>query len=189
MHALKRVGISGAVLLGGAVLLVSALPATAGAARAPAIKGIGALNCAASGKVKFDPSLAGSSSSTAVKVTITLGGCTGSNAGATVSGGHVTGTVTGTPAGDCGVSTFTTSGTLTVTYVVKPGHPQLKPTTLSFNQVQAVDNDPGFQGSLSGAVTAGSFTNDGSFLDLQSAAGTPCSAKWKAGATSTFELG
>jgi hypothetical protein len=178
-----------AVLLPGAVLLVTAGPVAAGAAGAPAIKGIGALNCASSGKVKFSPALGGSSASTSVKVNINLTACHGSNAGARVASGHVSGTVTGTPAGDCGVTEFTTTGTLTVTYDVKSGHPALKATTLSFNQVQSEVNDPGFEGQVSGAVTAGSFSDDGSFLDLQSAAGSPCAPKWQPGATSTFEEG
>jgi hypothetical protein len=187
MNTLKRVGV--ALLVAGPVLMVAAGPVSAGAASIPAAKGVGTLNCGATGKVKFSPSLDGSSASTAIRVAIDLVGCGGSNAGATVTGGQVTGTLTGTPAGDCGNTSFQTSGTLTVTYDVKSGHPKLKPTTLSFNEVQSETDDPGFEGQVSGAVTAGSFPNDGSFLDIQSAVGTPCSAKWKAGATSSFEEG
>ena len=189
MNALKRVGVT--LLLAGPALVAVAGPVSAGAAAAPAAKGIGTLQCAAAGKVKFNPALGttSTSTSTSVKVAVSLTGCHGSNAGATVAGGQITGTLTGTPAGDCGNTSFNTQGTLTVTYDVKSGHPKLKPTTLSFNAVQSVTDDPGFEGQVSGAVTGGSFPNDGSFLVIQSAAGTPCSAKWKAGATSSFEEG
>jgi hypothetical protein len=187
MNALKRMGVT--LLLAGPALVIVAGPVSAGATAAPAAKGIGTLQCAVSGKVKFNPALGGSSTSTSVKVDVNLSGCGGSNAGATVSGGQITGTLTGTPEGDCGNTSFSTQGTLTVTYDVKSGRPKLKPTTLSFNAVQSVTDDPGFEGQVSGAVTGGSFPNDGSFLVIQSAAGSPCSAKWKAGATSSFEEG
>jgi hypothetical protein len=187
MNALKRAGVT--LLLAGPALVIVAGPVSAGAATAPAAKGIGTLQCAASGKVKFNPALGGSSTPTSVRVAVNLTGCAGSNAGATVAGGQITGTLTGTPAGDCGNTSFSTQGTLTVTYDVKSGHPKLKPTTLSFNAVQSVTDDPGFEGEVSGAVTGGSFPNDGSFLVIQAAAGSPCSAKWKAGATSSFEEG
>ena len=187
MNPLKRVGVT--LLLAGPVLAVMAGPVSASAAASPSVKGIGALNCGVSGNVKFTPPLSGSSASTAVKVSITLKGCSGSNAGATVAGGKVTGTLTGTPAGDCGVTAFTTTGTLTATYEVKSGHPQLKPSTFSFNQVQSSAQDSGFEGQVSGAVTKGSFSDDGSFLDLQSTAPSACGAKWKAGAGSNFQEG
>jgi hypothetical protein len=187
MNALQRVSVT--LLMAGPALVALAGPVSAGAVAAPAVKGVGALQCAASGKVKFNPALGSSSISTSVTVAVDLTGCHGSNAGATVAGGQITGTLTGTPAGDCGTTSFSTQGTLTVTYDVKSGHPKLKPTTLSFNAVQSVTDDPGFEGQVSGAVTGGSFPNDGSFLVIQSAAGTPCSAKWKAGATSSFEEG
>jgi hypothetical protein len=73
--------------------------------------------------------------------------------------------------------------------VVKSGHPQLKPSTFSFNQVQSSTQDTGFEGQVSGAITKGSFPGDGSFLSLQSSASSACGAKWKAGAGSTFEEG
>jgi hypothetical protein len=189
--ALKRVGVAAAVpvLLAVPGLLLAAAPAGAGAANAPAVKGIGTLNCGTTGKIKFIPALGASSTPTAIKVVITLIGCSGSNAGATVSGGHITGTLTGTPAGDCAASAVSTTGTLTVTYVVKPGHPSLRASTLSFNQVQSFSSGTSFQGEVTGAVTAGSFFNNGSFLDLQATQSSPCGAKWSAGAGSTFEEG
>ena len=115
-------------------VMVMAGPVGAGATSTPALKGIGALSCGATGKVTFRPSLNGSAIPTAIKVAVNLVGCSGSNAGATVAGGQVTGTLTGSPEGDCGVTRFRSTGTLTVTYDVKSGHPKLKPTTLSFNQ-------------------------------------------------------
>jgi hypothetical protein len=188
--ALKRVGAAAAVpvLLAGAGLLVAAAPAGAGAASAPAVKGIGTLNCGISGKVKFMPALGASSTTTAVKVNVTLKACSGSNAGATVTGGTISGTLTGTPAGDCAASGFSTSGTLTVTYDVKSGHPSLKPSTLSFNNVRSF-GDADFEGEVTGAVTAGSFFDDGSFLDLQSTQSSPCGAKWTTGGSGSFEEG
>ncbi len=42
---------------------------------------------------------------------------------------------------------------------------------------------------MSGGVTAGSFSNNGSFLDLETTQSSPCAAKWKAGATSSFQEG
>ena len=133
------------------------VPSTRGTTAAPAVKGVGAMQCTVSGKVKFNPALSSTSTPTAVKVSFTLTGCHGSNAGKTVSGGQVTGTLTGTPTGDCGVSQFSTSGSLTVTYTVKSGHPKLTPTTLSFNTVQAVENDT-VEGQVNGTVTAGSIS-------------------------------
>ena len=99
MNALKRVGV--ALLLAGTVVLVIAGAATAGATSAHAVKGIGTVNCALSGKVKFSPPLSSTPATTAVKVKVTLGGCTGSNAGRTVTGGHITGTLTGPQGGSC----------------------------------------------------------------------------------------
>jgi hypothetical protein len=189
--ALKRVGATVAVpvLLAGAGLTIAAAPAGAGAANAQAVKGIGALNCGTTVRIKFNPALGATSVSTAIKVNVTLTGCSGSNAGATVTGGQITGTLTGTPAGDRAASAVSTTGTLTVTYVVKMGHPSLKPSTLSFNQVQSFSDDIPFQGEVTGAVTAGSFFNDGSFLDLEATQSSPCGAKWTAGAGSSFEEG
>jgi len=187
MNALKRVGVT--LLLAGPVLAVMAGPVGAGAAGAPALKGIGTLNCGMSGTVKFSPSLNGSSAPTTIKFAVTFNTCSGSNAGKTVSGGQVTGTLTGTPAGNCGNSAFSTTGTLTATYDVKSGDPTLKPSKFSFNQVQSELGSPGFEGQVSGAITGGSFENNGNFMNFQSAAGTPCAAKWKAGATSQFEEG
>jgi hypothetical protein len=189
--ALKRVGAAAAVpvLLAGAGLLVAAAPSGAGAASAPAVKGIGTLNCGIGGKVKFTPALSESSStSTTVVLSVTLKACSGSNAGATVTGGTITGTLTGTPAGDCASSGFSTTGTLTVTYVVKSGDPRLRPSTLSFNDVRSF-GDADFEGEVTGAVTAGSFFNTGSFLDLQSTQSTPCRAKWTTSSSGSFEEG
>ncbi len=183
-----RNGMAVAMLAAGTVVLVAGGSVDAGATAAPAVKGVGAMQCTVSGKVKFNPALSSTSTPTAVKVSFTLTGCHGSNAGKTVSGGQVTGTLTGTPTGDCGVSQFSTSGSLTVTYTVKSGHPKLTPTTLSFNTVQAVENDT-VEGQVNGAVTAGSFAGDGSFTDLMVTQASPCSAKWSAGAGSIFELG
>jgi hypothetical protein len=178
----------GAMLAAGTVVLVGAGSAGAAATAAPAVKGVGSIQCSVSGKVKFNPALSSSSTPTTVKVNLTLSGCHGSNAGKTVSGGEVEGTLTGTPAGDCGVTQFSTSGALTVTYTVKSGHPKLTPTTLMFNTVQAVD-DSTVEGQVNGAVTGGSFGGDGSFTDLMLTQSSPCSAKWTPGAGSTFELG
>jgi hypothetical protein len=181
-------GIAVAMLAAGTVVLVGAGPVSAGATASPAIKGVGSVRCAVSGKVKFNPALSSSSTPTTVKVSLTLTGCHGSNAGKTVSGGNVTGTLTGTPAGDCGITQFSTSGALTVTYTVKSGHPKLTPTTLMFNTVQSVD-DSNVEGQVNGAVTDGSFGGDGSFTDLMVTQASPCGAKWTAAAGSTFELG
>jgi hypothetical protein len=191
MNALKltRVGTAVAVPLAGLVLLATAGPTSAGAANAPAVKGVGTLNCAAAGKVKFTPALSGSTTTTTIKVIVTLTTCSGSDAGATVVSGQITGTLTGTPAGDCGANGFSTTGTLTGTYVVKSGHPPLRPSTYSFNTVRSFLGSPGFQGEVTGAVTAGSFFNTGSFLDLNSTQSSPCAAKWTAGGGGTFEMG
>ena len=51
MKAMQRVG--GAVLLAATVVLVMAGAAGAGATSAPAVKGVGALDCGASGKVEI----------------------------------------------------------------------------------------------------------------------------------------
>jgi hypothetical protein len=186
---LKRAGMALAAPLAALALLVTAGQATAGAANAPALKGIGTLNCAAAGKVRFTPALSGSVTTTKIKVVVTLNTCSGSNAGATVVSGRITGTITGTPAGDCAANGFSTTGTLTGTYVVKSGHPPLKPSTYSFNTVRSFLGSPGFQGEVTGAVTAGSFFNTGSFLDLTSTQPSPCAAKWSAGGGGTFEMG
>ena len=80
------------------------------------------------------------------------------------------------------------SGTLTVSYVVKNGHPRSARSTLSFNDVQSF-GESDFEGEVSGAVTGGSFSDDGSFLELLSTESSPCAAKWVAGAGSDFQEG
>ncbi len=188
MNARRRVGVSGVVLLTGVALLVTAGPIGAGATNAPAHKGIGALDCGISGKVKFNPPLGATSTPTAVKVKIALNACSGSNAGATVTGGQITGTITGTPAGDCAATAFDATGSLTVTYDVKSGDPRLTPSTLEFNQVQSFGTSD-FEGEVTGVVEAGSFFSNGSFLDLQSTQASPCGAKWTTGTTGSFQEG
>ncbi|HXW35371.1 MAG TPA: hypothetical protein VEJ87_12400 [Acidimicrobiales bacterium] len=160
----------------------------------PPIDGGGSFTCNhAKGSVTFDPPLTkGGTASTTVKVSADFSKCSGSGDGATVTGGHVSGTLTGTPFGDCGFSVFETSGTLTTTFKVTSGSPPLDPSISSFNSVQGSEGPSPQAGNVQGSLTSGSFVDDGLFLGFQFQSSTSCLAKWKIGGkglNSSFEMG
>jgi hypothetical protein len=181
----------GVALLAGGLLNLASASGAVGAPDHRLVNGTGTLHCTAYGKVTFAPALtSGGTSSTTVKVTATLKSCTGSGSGATVKGGSVKGTITGTPSGNCTVTQMSTTGTLTAKYTVTTGSPPLSPSTLSFNTVQAVAGPP-VSAQIDGAPTSGSFVGDGSFLSINIKQTSPCGSLWTFTSTSgsTFSLG
>ncbi len=191
MGRTKRCMLTGAALVallgpvGGGVLMTQ----PAGATPIPPVDGIGALTgCAAKGSVKFP--VGPTPGSYDAKVSISFTACSGGQIATTVAKGKVTGTLVFTPTdASCAVNPYAMTGSLTVTYKVTPGSTPLNPSVVEFNQIQTYAGTPA-QGSIVGVVTSGSFTTDGSYLNVDPPTGpTGCANKWKAGTGSTFELG
>ena len=187
MPRIRRVFFAGATALAMSVMVLSASVSAASAKQ-----GTGSVNCQMTGSVVFTPALTTTAAPVTIKVTGKLINCGGSGDGANVTGGRFFGTISST-AMSCNSGTYSTSGTLKSSYIVKTGTPTLTPSTISFVSIQIqAGTPPPIAAQITGAVTAGSFFTDGEFGNVVSNQGTACSAKWRftgVPTVSTYSLG
>ena len=175
--------------------LIIAVNATAASAGGPPVNAPGTVSCTGINvKVKLSPPLKNTSGGNTVTFKGKISGCTASASGVTVSGGKVSGSLTGTGSGCAGLATGVQSPiSVTIKWKGKgAGGAPLNPSSVTIGGADAATeagtNDVGFSlpaAGNSGVQVTGSFAGSNAAPDAStdysettvSQAGTECGAK------------